>query len=288
MPPGPPFEEMPPPLAAPPATPSTPPGFAPPGQVPTLNGQPLASPRAGGRGLLAVAAFFALLLVVSIGGAVLYFGGRVHSSNATEVEFGGDFSAPPFTVSAEPEPIESAAPTLAPRPVTLHGTGDRVVRFPRGAAGMPLVYVKARPASDGYLAVYPLDTSGNKVGLVVTAFDAYEGVRVLSAPFTRVSSLEVHAAGAWTIQLRPASAAPLLRGSARGTGDTVLRYDGGGGVATISGGAPQKVFSVKAYVNDVPRLVVTSLGAYRGEKPFPVGPFLVEVQSPGAWSITVR
>ncbi len=269
----------------------TPPGFGPPGQVPTLNGQPLAAPRSGmSRGVMASLAFFGVLLVVAITG-IVYTGGRTTDKVFTSRGDGGFLAtATPFQprVSASPGRGVTGRPLgPVPKPVRYTGTGTKRITLRRPEAGETLVYVKGN-AAGGLFLVSTFDKGGKQVGMLVNTLEPYEGVRVLDmTSFTQAHALEVQGKGAWTVELRSARSAKAFTLTASGRGDAVLRYEGRAGTAAIRGGGAMGLFMVMTRANGFPTPVASTVGTFSGSKRWPAGPVLVEVQSSGPWSIRV-
>ena len=267
----------------------TPPGFTPAG--PWQAGQPLAAANAASRKrFLAVMAFFAVLLVVSLAGFWITKSGEIKEKAAT-IRDG-------ITSPVQPSPLpgrgtfgaEPPATGPVPEPVTYRGSGTKVLKIRRPEAGDALVYLKADPGRDGLLTVFGVDSAGRRTGFTLTSFGkAYEGVRLLDlTSLTRTTALEISTEGRWVVEIRSARSAPAFGGTASGRGDTVFRYDGAAGTATIRGGADMKPFVVMSYRDGFPRLVTTGIGVMNERKTWPAGPALVEVQATGRWTISVR
>ncbi|HVF03315.1 MAG TPA: hypothetical protein VNA20_00605 [Frankiaceae bacterium] len=248
-------------------------------------GQPLAAGnQVSKKRFVVVMAFFGLLLVGSVAGFLMTTGKDIKNavSGGVGIDTGRATLRPEVPVSAKPdEPV--------PAPFTYQGTGSKVLKI-RRPAGDALIYVKGRPPGNGLFTVFGLDADGNRNAFVITSLDAYEGTRILdTVRLSRTVALEIEARGPWTVRILSARSAKKFGGSTSGSGDAVVRYTGPAGVAAISGGQEMRPFIVLTRGNDgFPRMVVTSVGAFSGEKPFPRGPVLVEVQSTGRWSIRVR
>ena len=268
--------------------PRTPPGFTPPG--PWSPDQPLAAANAVSRKrFLAVMAFFAVLLVVSVTGFWLTKGSQVRDA-ATTIRDGIAVTARPSppargTVGAEPP-----ATGPVPEPVTYRGTGTKVLKIRRPEPGNALIYLKADPGDDGLLSVFGVDSAGRRTGFALTAFgQPYEGVRLLDlTSLARTTSLEISTEGRWLVEIRSARSARTFGRTASGRGDSVFRYEGGAGTAMIRGGSDMKPFVVLSYRDGFPNLVTTGLGVMDERKAWPAGPALVEVQATGRWTISVR
>lgn len=274
------------PLAAPPGEQAAfgPPGFGPAGQMPTFQGQPIAAPKvAGQKGLFILMGFFALVAVVAGVGFFASFDKERTSVTGT-MRDGVRLDLP-----SEPPLATLSTAGPVPKPVTYRGRGNDVVRIRKPEPGPGIAEVRGAAAPDGMFAVYALNAQGQKIGLVATSFGRYAGSRLFdTTPFLQTASFEVEAAGPWTITLRSARSAKTFEQDVTGSGDTVLRYVGQAGTATVKGGAAGQPFIVMTHENGFPKLLVTSVGAFDGRKPWPGGPVLVEVQAKGRWSIAVR
>jgi hypothetical protein len=98
----------------------------------------------------------------------------------------------------------------------------------------------------------------------------------------------VTASGPWTITLSNPRFAPALNaGPNSGSGDAVLLYQGGRGVAVINGQSESN-FAVQQYSSGGYDLLVNEIGAYQGTVPLAPGPAFIQVRSAGPWSIEVR
>ena len=264
-------------------TPGTPPGFRPPGEVPTFQGKPVvAAPDGKKYGLVALG--FLLLAVIAGIGFFRSFGDSGSSSAVFEET---DVRVPPFTL--RPAPSAKATPAgPVPKPVTYRGTGTKTIAIRKPEPGPVLVYVKGAKA-DGLFQVTSVDSDGRMNGVVVHSLKPYEGVRLIDdIGSQRTAKLTIEATGPWTVQLRSVRSAPRFSATTRGTGDAVLRYTGRAGMATIRGGAPYTAFTVTTHDDDFPKLLVVAAGTFDDTRQWPAGPVLVEVESAARWSIRVR
>lgn len=264
-------------------TPSTPPGFRPPGEQPVFQGTPLASPKVNGGRFALVALGFLLLAGIGALGFVRSLGDE-RSSVATIGNEDRRVSTPLPLVSASAVPVEGPVP----RPVTYRGSGPKTIAVRKPERGPVLVYVKGANAN-GLFQVSSVDAGGRTNGLLVHSLKPYEGVRLLDElPVRETAKLTIDATGPWTVQLRSVRSAPSFGTATTGTGDAVVRYTGPGGPATIRGGAPFTTFTVTVHENGFPRLLVVAAKAFDETRGFGAGPYLVEVEATGRWSIRVR
>lgn len=259
-----------------------PPGFGPAGQVPELHGEPLAAPAVRGRRVfLALMAFFA---VVAVGSGAAFFltqGGDVHSAAPVT---GREIALP------RPTGAEATVPAgPVPKPVRYTGSGDKTIAIRKPEPGTALLYVKGNAARQRFF-VTRLGTGGAMRGVVLAKFEPYEGVKLLDEGLlNQTASLRIEATGPWTVEIRSPRGAPLLRRSASGRTDTVLRYEGGVATATIAGGKfGSGAFAVRTHRGDgFSDLVMVALDRERERKPWPAGPVLVVVEAGAPWSLTL-
>ena len=266
--------------------PYTPPGFGPPGQTPTLHGQPLAAPAVPGQRV-----FFVLMAVFAVlaaaGGVGFFLTQRVEHGAIPVTPDGVRTLFPERPDRPFPSAIASPAPALGPVPKALRytGSGRKTITVRRPEPGIALLYVKANPGGDRLL-VRRIDESGHDGATLLVTFDPYEGVQVLDVPVRPgAERLEVEASGAWTIEVRSARAAPSVTRTARGSGDSVFWYTGGATVATLSRSGGFGATPVLTYESGHPRLLTILTGNERTRRPFPAGPVLVAVDSDTPWTI---
>lgn len=269
--------------------PGQPPGFGLPldgGQAGSpWAGQPLAAGnQVSKKRFVLVMAFFGLLLVGSVAGFLMTTGKQIQTSLSDGISVDRGFQ----TFGPEPRASERRDRPV-PKPVTYQGTGSKVLKIRRPESGDALIYVKGRPGN-GMFTVFGLDANGNRNAFVITSLEAYEGTRMLdTVSLSPTVSLEIEAGGPWTVRILSARSAKSFGGTMSGTGDSVVRYTGPAGVAAMRGGRAMRPFVVLTRGSDgFPRMVVATVGPFEGEKSFPRGPVLVEVQATGRWSIRVR
>jgi hypothetical protein len=168
------------------------------------------------------------------------------------------------------------------------GTGDSVPQFtiPEGSAAIAVV---THTGSSNF-AIFTVAANGTNNDLLVNTIGNYAGT-VLFDEASGVHSVafEITADGAWTITVKPVTAARAWDGTSalNGSGDDVVRVS-----PQIEGLATANVqhtgssnFAIFAYSSSGADLLVNEIGAYVGEVLLGGGTFLVEVTADGAWTI---
>lgn len=193
--------------------------------------------------------------------------------------------------AATPEsvPTPEATPGPAFADIALSGTGDAVPQFtiPEGTAAIAVVqhvgqsnFAVISLAADGANNDLLVNTIGNYLGTVL--FDQNTGIHSVA--------FEVTADGAWSITIKPVTAARLWDGASglSGSGDDVIHIDPAiEGLATFNiTHSGTSNFAVIAYSDAGADLLVNEIGAYSGESAIGSGTFLLEITADGAWTIT--
>ncbi|GAA3773818.1 hypothetical protein GCM10022240_27110 [Microbacterium kribbense] len=197
------------------------------------------------------------------------------------------------------EPVEPAAPvnlaaswaddaygTFAT--IKKSGTGDSLITLPKGATGG---VVTATHKGQRNFAIAALDASNQSTGeLLVNTIGAYSGTTAWGLmALGDGTRLQVTADGAWTVTITPFSAAKELTGSAKGTGDMVLLYNGDAAAltATHDGSRNFVVYEATDQLFSM-GLLVNEIGKYSGTVPLSAGPSIISVQADGAWTLTAE
>jgi hypothetical protein len=179
---------------------------------------------------------------------------------------------------------DAAAEAAARVPTEFSGTGDDVVSITKPPGTTVAV---ATITADGRSNFVVKGLDGDQ-DLLVNTIGAYSGSILMDADGGGTTQLQVTASGPWTISLSNPRFAPALNeGPNSGTGDAVLLYQGGRGVAAISGQSESN-FVVQEYSSSGYDLLVNEIGAYQGTVPLAAGPAFVQIKSEGSWSIEVR
>lgn len=239
----------------------------------------------------------ALTIVIGLLFATIY---GTHQTPSTAGNAPADDSTPVASASAPASPAAAPKPTPTKAPenpnapydrtygtfavVNQSGTGDSVVAIPAGAkAGV----VTATHQGSSNFAINVLDAGNQSTGdLLVNAIGNYSGVTAfgLNNIGGAGTNLQISADGAWTIQIAPISAAPVLPLPGGATGDQVYKYDGKAGNWAFTNQG-QGNFAVIQYGGAMPNLAVNEIGAYTGTVPMFAGPTVIVVTSDGAWTV---
>ncbi|WP_370526194.1 TM2 domain-containing protein [Cellulomonas sp. JH27-2] len=255
-----------------------------------------------------------LVLIGGVTGAItgVAAGGSTSGSSSSEVvvddpDDGVTSAAPDAEPGTEPSSAPAAEPTsedAASEPaqgadvqawaddqygtfgaVSKKGTGDDVVVLPKGAtAGL----VTATHKGTANFALAVLDSDNQSTGeLLVNVVGSYAGTTAygLQALGDGVR-LQIKADGAWSLKIKPLSAAPML--PKKGEGDVVALYGGDAGNAAVTNKGESN-FVVQQYTGDVfdLGLLVNEIGSYKGKVPVKAGPSVFTIQSDGKWTIVV-
>lgn len=142
----------------------------------------------------------------------------------------------------------------------------------------------------GNFAVFSVSEDGSQNDLMVNTIGAYGGAVLFDESGQHSVAFEVTAGGAWSIVIKPLTAAFAWDGvaSLTGTGDDVARIDPNiSGLVTAqvshSGGSN---FAIFAYSSSGADLLVNEIGTYSGEVLIGDGTFFLEITADGAWSVT--
>lgn len=140
-------------------------------------------------------------------------------------------------------------------------------------------------------AVWSIDASGGQNDLLANVIGPYSGT-VLFDEGSGVHSVafDVDADGAWTIVIKPISAARVWDGLANltGRGDDVVIVNPPSSGLTVTTIAHQGEanFAVWAYGGSGTDLLVNEIGAYSGDSLLADGTFLLEINADGSWSFS--
>lgn len=244
------------------------------------------------------AIWLVLLLIGGIVGAVS--GGSSDSASPSSssqsvqpTEEASESSLPPDeTPSASPTPSESASleptptPTPTLEPIRYEGSGTKILKIKKPEPGAALITMTHEGSSN--FAVWSLDGNLEQMDLLANTIGNYEGTTVLDVnDGEETARLDISADGNWTVTISPLASAKRFTGSAEGTSDDVLIYEGPVGVAMLSHKGDSN-FAVWFYSTSGSDLAANEIGNYTGEAVMPEGPTLVEVETEGKWSIEVE
>lgn len=189
-----------------------------------------------------------------------------------------------------PDPADTAVPPAPSVVPAVTGKGDATIAFTPPVAGQPTV-ARFQSLASGPFAVDALDADGAVIANLVDVPDTYDGTVLVDADPARagVAKLAIEAPGPWSVELQPATAAPLLgSGGVEGERDTVLRYDGPRRHATFTfdGDGQAAVMAYPVPGAGAPDTLVTQAGASQTATPLELpGPALLQVRAQGPWAI---
>ena len=199
---------------------------------------------------------------------------------------------PPATMST-PQPTAPDATCLAAAPsftpVTIAGDGNRTVPWPLGE-GIPTLLTFTCDAA-GNVSVTALDRDGRQQDLLVSAAAPYSGTTLVGLRHVP-ASVQVAAAGHWTLNLAPLATASRWDGASTFThaGDDVvaLAEPPATDVAVRVTNSSVAIFTLVASTPAVDSLLVDEAGDYRGTVTIPAGAVLLTIHSDGSWSLAPR
>lgn len=203
-----------------------------------------------------------------------------------------------------PTTINASALSLGPCPLTLQdrigaafgtfsarsysGTGDQVIDL---GVAVPAAQVRATMSASGMNQISALAADRQVVSMPLSVSDAYAGTTLLASDSASRPAryLDVRSAGAWTIQVRDLTSAPVLTGSASGSGDAVYLYGGGAATLAASHGGDGFFGVQELSTSGEQRLPISSFGApYSGSVQLQAGPSVVSVLGGSPWTVALR
>lgn len=168
------------------------------------------------------------------------------------------------------------------------GSGDRVIDL---GQGIPYAQVRFTMSASGVNSITAIDANGRVVDSPVSVTGAHSGAGLLATPDRNRPAryLEVYSQGAWTIEVRDLSSAPVLSSIVEATDDAVLLY-GGGARGVQATHAANGYFGVRQ-LHSGGRLTSPIDGWMAGTSSsgqLQAGPSVLDVLGDGSWSLTLR
>lgn len=237
-----------------------------------------------------LSAVLALVVIMIIGGALGGGDGGDTEPAASDSTSSSSDDTKDAPAATEDEPAEEEPEANAYdeqygtfKPVKKSGNGDAVVPLPEGATAGIVVMTHN---GGGNFAVTGIDSSNQPTAdLLANTIGSHKGTAAYGiSGMGEPAKLKITAGGAWTVAIRPISAAPVLKTPAKGQGDGVFLYDGDSADWAIQH-TGQGNFAVIQYGDIMPNLMVNEIGAYKGTVPASEGPSVVTITAGGAWSI---
>ena len=196
-------------------------------------------------------------------------------------------TAQPSTPATTTPPETVPAPAPPPTAVTYTGVGAKVLKINKRSGPMALTM---KHAGSSNFAVWSLDSSGNKIGLLVNTIGNYSGTRLIDAlQGQQTAALQIEADGNWSVTLKRVVTLRVWDGTGTWTGkgdDLVLIQSGAfSGLDSVQiTNSGQSNFAVWAH-GDTQELLVNEIGPYSGEHLMPAGTALLQIESDGTWSL---
>lgn len=168
------------------------------------------------------------------------------------------------------------------------GTGDDVIDIRKpGGATKPAIATLTHNGTSNFI-VWGLNSKMEETDLLANGIGAYSGT-VLFDESSNSTRLKITADGAWSVTIRPTSAAPKVSGKfATGHGDSVLNWGGSASTAHATHDG-QSNFIIWAYDNaGNADLLVNEIGPYKGTVTWPAGPRVISIRADGNWTIAIK
>lgn len=162
------------------------------------------------------------------------------------------------------------------------GSGDSVVDMPSadGYAVMDIEY-----SGSGNFAVWTLDSSGEKLDLLVNTIGAYSGT-VTDFFGGSASMLSVTVDGDWNINIKPMNEMQKFENGASGTGDAVGYIDTDSITKLNITNDGDSNFVVRAVGTESSDLLVNEIGSYNGTVVWTQEQAIITITSNGNWSLS--
>jgi hypothetical protein len=184
------------------------------------------------------------------------------------------------------EQIGATFGTFAAR--SYSGSGDRVIDL---GTSVRAAQLRASMPVGPLNQVAGLDADRRVVAMPLSISGAYAGTTLLAAdrPERPVRFLQVLSEGAWSLDVRDLTTAPVLSGSASGSGDAVYISDGSArSLAATHPGATY--FAVRQLTEAGEKLTPISscCSGFDGTAPLQAGPSAINVLAESPWTVTLR
>jgi len=192
---------------------------------------------------------------------------------------GGDGTSAPTTTSTVPVTSTTSAAQAA-GVVPIDGTGDQRVTVPASINGPAIVH--ARYDGSGVFTVAGLDARDTRTQTLVASKGGYEGT--FPVGFDASVAMQIHAVGAWHLDIGSATLAPRIAGGTSGTGDVVFSYTGPAKKVNVRHQSASR-FVLRVYANAAIVVLVDQSAPLSTQATLPAGPASVWVSTTGPWSI---
>jgi hypothetical protein len=173
-------------------------------------------------------------------------------------------------------------------PFTVSGTGNDVIDF-QIPGDVPAVLDLTHNGTSNFI-VWSLDSSFRTIDLLVNEIGGYQGQRMVQGGWVFqpefVRHLDIDADGGWSVTASPMSAARSMTTSLNGSGDEIVRFQGGAPTLTSTHDGTSN-FVIWGYESDgsIAGLIVNEIGAYSATDLIPSGTRIFEITADGNWTL---
>ncbi|WP_413316337.1 cell wall-binding repeat-containing protein [Agrococcus sp. 1P02AA] len=165
------------------------------------------------------------------------------------------------------------------------GTGPRTIDLGRSIAYAQVV---ARIRSSGFLALHSLDASRAHLDTFADGSSSYVGTTLIQPHGTATRYIRVDATGAWALEVRDLTSAPVLGSAASGGHDAVFLYGGSGGAVDFTtASSPLRPFVTEHWGARQLDEVSTAGSLRPGSGRLHAGPSVVQVRA-NDWTLRIR
>lgn len=168
-----------------------------------------------------------------------------------------------------------------------YGSGDSMVDL---RTAIPYGQLRVRMAANGPHEIEALDADRDLVDIPLSYFGTYSGTTVLGpGDATPARYLQIRTDGAWTIEVRDLTSAPVLTGTARGSHDAVYLY--GGAARTVAASYQGRDLFAVYELHDErwsARFEHQTGSPYAGSASLQAGPSVLSVLADASWTLELR
>ena len=233
--------------------------------------------------------------VVALAVVLVVLGGCAGGTTASRSVASDDATSPGGrTATDPPEATASAGPTEPPAPafeeIVLTGTGNKVAEFEIPETDAAIAVLTHNGESN--FIVHGIDAAGETLSGLVNAIGDYSGTVLFDTTLGHHTvAFDIAADGAWTITVKPVTAAPVWvpTTNLQGAGDSVYQlFPASRGLVTLDlthKGVSN--FIVHAHSVDGLEVLVNDIGDFSGQVLLPDLTFmLVLLANGGTWTVS--
>lgn len=175
--------------------------------------------------------------------------------------------------------------TSIPDSITYTGSGNNVVTL--SPFDGSYVFRISGNTAGRHFSVKGYNPNSEVTDLFVNTTKPYSGVTI--DPSQSTVSLEISATGDWVVEVVSLYAMPSISQGETfsGNGDAILQVTGNSNTVTISGNKQAAYFSVKAYGNFLPDLLVSTTEPYTGTVMLKGIVAFLKINAEGEWCVTL-